>query len=137
MTFNSEIKDFLKKAGGKQDEFMKKFALEIANEVRQKTPVDTGFLRNSWAPSIGQIDTSKATGNVTQSDFDIVFSSLTIKDVAFITNNANYVGRIEFGFVGKTDSLGRTFSGPAPAAMVRNTISQANNIARRVISTIQ
>jgi hypothetical protein len=80
-------------------------AFELAERVVVATPVDTGFLRGSWQPSIG--GPAKFGGGA----FVIaaVVQQIKLGDVFMLRNNAAYAMRIEFGFVG-TDKLGRHYN---------------------------
>lgn len=88
---------------------------ELNEKVVATTPVDTGFLRGSWQPSIGQPGGGYGNGqkrsqiSVTVNEAIALTNSLKLGDYFFMTNNAVYARRIEYGFVGK-DSLGRNYN---------------------------
>lgn len=85
---------------------------ELCEVTVLATPVDTGFLRGSWQPSIGEpkeadgkLDTSGASA---LADAAVEITDLKIGQKFYLMNNAAYARRLEYGFVGE-DSLGRHY----------------------------
>ena len=119
--------------------------LEVYDELRKNTPVDTGNLRDAWVVSkngspiqtvTGPGDSPSQSNNrsgISQSIATIM--SLKIGDRASIMNHATYFLRIERGFVGY-DSRGRFFNqqGRWFAAKV---FAQYRSIARRVATALK
>jgi hypothetical protein len=74
----------------------------IAEELVPATPVDTGFARANWRPSlnapasvpVSQLD---PTGAATIAKIATVSKRWTPGDVLFITNNAPYIGALNAG----------------------------------------
>lgn len=84
---------------------------QLAENVVLDTPVDTGFLRGSWQPSLGapkNADGAEAGQSRSLAELGLVISEMKAGDRFWMTNNAAYARRLEYGFVG-TDSLGRTY----------------------------
>ena len=95
-------------AGGVKDKLeaiARQSCMELAERVVNATPVDTGFLRGSWQPSIG----GPASFGAQAETIAAVVSGLKLGEVFMMRNNAVYAMRIEYGFVG-TDSLGRHYN---------------------------
>lgn len=104
-------------------------ALSVFRRILQKTPVDKGILRGSWAVSIGSPDysvrkspSSAANGQDALPDeiqkMQAMFSDLSsakIGAVIWISNAQPYVARIEFGGHSKVK---------APQGMVRISIEE-------------
>lgn len=95
-------------------QFFTEFSQDLSAEVKQATPVKTGFLRNSWHVTINGEDAASV-------------SELRIGDIFGYVNTAVYGPRVEFGFVG-TDSLGRKYN-QQPRAFVRDTVARSPVIA--------
>lgn len=104
-------------------------ALNVFRRVLQKTPVDKGILRGSWAVSVGspdyavRKDPSKA-GNGQEALPDEIqkmqamfaqIASAQVGAVIWISNSQPYVARIEFGGHSKVK---------APQGMVRISIEE-------------
>jgi hypothetical protein len=86
---------------------------DMAEEVIDNTPVDTGFLVANWQPSLEAPDVSLLLGaygnGYAESRLGLVIAEIKAGDTFYFTNNAAYARRIEHGFVGK-DSLGRYYN---------------------------
>jgi hypothetical protein len=108
---------------------------ELAFQVVEKTPVDTGFLKGSWQPSLnGPVGKSDATpdksGSSINSEIGLVVTGLKLGDTFYMVNNAAYARRIEYGFVGE-DSLGRRYN-QAGRYFVRDAMAKARSIISRL-----
>ena len=115
-----KLEEFGKKNLEIRDEVLREVGNNLANRIIKKTPVDTGLLRGSWKGGINSPNTDMSSSSVP--DASLLFAGAKWGDTLFISNSQPYAVRIEFGFVNQTDSLGRTFSGPAPANMIRGTL---------------
>jgi len=113
------------------ERFVKSFAVELASEVIQETPVDTGNLRNSWYAS-QQPENRDIDGLSRNAVSEIAIEAVKFKpgDVFYILNGAAYARRLEYGFSGP-DSLGRVYNQP-PQPYVRPVANRAQQIADRV-----
>lgn len=112
--FKIQMSAFADKAKGRMQQFFTEFSQDLSAEVKQATPVKTGFLRNSWHVTINGEDAASV-------------SELRIGDIFGYVNTAVYGPRVEFGFVG-TDSLGRKYN-QQPRAFVRDTVARSPVIA--------
>ena len=83
-------------------------AQEAAEQVHYYTPIDLGFLRGSWQPSLNTPKTDEGNG-AGIATLSAVLTGIKLGDVFWMTNNAAYALRIEFGFVGP-DKLGRVYN---------------------------
>jgi hypothetical protein len=136
-SFTVDLQKFEKKLNDKFDRFIQQFTLSLFTEVQTSTPVDTGFLRNSWYVSINELPVS---GKDSDANIGVNFNLSNINeakagDTLYIVNSASYAKRIEYGFVGY-DALGR-FYNQQPQGMVRATINKADSIAEKVASEVQ
>lgn len=113
------------------DELARQVCQQVAAEVVNTTPVDTGFLRGSWQPSIGKPASGPGNG-ADASAVGLVAQEVKAGDVFFMTNNAAYARRIEFGFAG-TDAAGRTYD-QAGRFFVRRAIKRGKLFAQRLVS---
>lgn len=113
-SFKADLERWSKTVAGNLDALARQTCLQVSFNVVQDTPVDTGFLRGSWQPSIGDpaqrgqanLDPGGAT---VLGEIGLVCQGIKAGDVFWMWNNAAYALRVEFGFVG-TDSLGRTYN---------------------------
>jgi hypothetical protein len=95
-------------------------ALEVTANLIEKTPVQYGFARASWIPSIGVH--TQATGGAEkvpnsaaqQSGIALVASSYQPYAPVYVTNNVRYIGRLNDGS-----------STQAPAGYVQTEIARA------------
>lgn len=93
--------------------------LALSERIVETTPVDTNFLRGSWQPSINVLppprkenerQDGEAQGfGAAMARITVAVSGLDAGDTFYLTNNAAYARRIEFGFV-DTDKLGRRYN---------------------------
>lgn len=118
MTTGREFTARLGAWAAKVDDGLAALARQVCQETSVRvvtaTPVDTGFLRGSWQPSIGglaQAESSVADpgGAKAQADIALTCTGLKIGDTYYMVNNASYARRLEYGFVGE-DALGRTYN---------------------------
>lgn len=83
--------------------------------VVSDTPVDTGFLRGMWQPSIGDMPEAKEGaaldpgGALAAADLAVKIAALELGATFYYSNATVYARRLEYGFVG-TDSLGRNYN---------------------------
>ncbi|CAB4180576.1 hypothetical protein UFOVP1040_80 [uncultured Caudovirales phage] len=109
---NKSMANWKKWADAKFEALVRQSIQEMCRTVVVATPVDTGFLRGSWQPSIG--DPAAAKGSLDESgskalaDVAVIVTSLKPGDRFQMWNNAAYARRLEYGFVGE-DSLGRHY----------------------------
>jgi hypothetical protein len=121
----AELDRYAGRAGASVQRFASEFIQELNNQVIIATPVDTGFLRNSWFGSIGS-PSGGAGGSGGASALDVATVKLWVGDVFYATNTASYAGFVEYGTIRM-----------APRAFVRNTIARAQEIATMVANRIR
>jgi len=97
---------------------------DIAELVIIRTPVDTGYARGSWQPSLNApvlagpgYDDPSGAGAISQAG--LITAQMQAGDTFYMFNNASYIYELEYGS-----------SMQAPNGMVRVTIAQAQNIAK-------
>lgn len=98
-TFKAELNAFQVKALEKLDQVRRASILELFSLVIDATPVDEGFLRGAWQPTLN----TPFTGKVTQKDPSgaaaktrVLATLGKLKDVVYFTNTMPYAYRIEF-----------------------------------------
>lgn len=101
-------------------------ALNIHGGLVERTPVDTGWARSNWLPSVGspRKETVGEPGSLNESAADSGQSEVAdwkIQDgPIYITNNVPYIGRLNGGS-----------SKQAPAGFVESTVQAEVNKANR------
>lgn len=99
--FNAQLGEWAKAAGEKLDALVRQSAYEIAENIVKDTPVDTGFLRGNWQPSIGEPDAptkpADPTGANVLSEVGISFAGIKAGDKVYFLNNTEYGPIVEFG----------------------------------------
>lgn len=131
--FKAALAGWAEKVGQQVDALARQTCQETSERVVKNTPVDTGFLRGSWQPSIGSYSTDapKVGG---QADVTLVCSGIAAGDVYYMVNNTAYAQRIEYGFVGE-DSLGRTYD-QAGRYFVRDVVATYDQIVSDVAADL-
>lgn len=98
----AQIDAWVQKAPQKLDGFARQICFEMAERVVDKTPVDTGFLRGSWQPSIGSPSLDHAgksdkAGAAAQAAVALVVPQIKAGDRFYMMNNAAYARHVEYG----------------------------------------
>lgn len=128
--FMAKLDRWVKEQPQKIDGFARQVCFEISERVVDKTPVDTGFLRGSWQPSIGEPSTdhqgSEDKAEDAKSSKAVAAVSLLIPqmkagDHFYMVNNANYARFLEYG----TSKI-------APRYYVTDTVKQWQAICNKV-----
>lgn len=123
---------------------LQEFLFSFGERLVINTPVDTGKLRGSWNLSMKQPvavsepklerGTEGSADPETLARFESSLGQFRLGDIAYFSNSAPYVLRLEFGFTG-IDSLGRNYDqGPRP--FIRNTANQAPVIFNETLSRV-
>ncbi len=111
--FKATLGAWATQVGDKLDALARQSAFRMSRNVIQATPVDTGFLRGSWQPSIGAPATGAASpdksGSARMAQVALTVAGLKRGERFYLINNARYAMRLEYGFVGE-DSLGRSYN---------------------------
>lgn len=113
----------------KLDALARQVCFEMAQRVVEKTPVDTGFLRGSWQPSIGapQVATDPApdpAGAAASATIAAVIPQIKAGDRFYMLNNASYARAVEYG---TSKMAGRHYVSDTVAAwpeIVRSTAAE-------------
>lgn len=99
--FNIQLANWQNRFKGDLDALARQTCQQISLNVVRDTPVDTGFLRSSWQPSIGQPRSGKGKEN---DDGARVVSAVALTSAQmragqkfWMVNNANYANYVEFG----------------------------------------
>ncbi|SCM71501.1 conserved hypothetical protein [uncultured Pleomorphomonas sp.] len=127
--FAAALRAWADKVNGNLDGLARQTCQETAQRAVGATPVDTGFLRGNWQPSIGEmkvVEPAPAAGG----DIALVCAGIKAGDVFYMTNNTAYAKRLEYGFEGK-DSLGREYH-QAGRYFVRDTVAQWPSIVEQI-----
>ena len=137
--FRLQVNQWADRVKGQIDAFARQFCFQVAYEIVQDTPVDTGFLRASWQPSLDEARLranaapDPSGGNVL-AEIGIVIAGMQPGQIFYLTNNAEYARRLEYGFVG-ADALGREYN-QAGRFFVTATMARADQIAARVAADL-
>lgn len=83
-------------------ELMGDIIIGVGAEVVPRTPVDTGFARGNWVPTVGApsmlpVSRLDPTGAGAVARIKIFGQRYTLGTTVFITNNAPYIGRLNAG----------------------------------------
>jgi hypothetical protein len=112
---------------------------EISSNVVDDTPLDTGFLKGSWQPSLGAPKRDKGIndpgGAKAKADVAIAVAELRAGDTFYMINNAKYARRLEYGFVGQ-DSLGRSYNQQGRFFVARN-VRRWRSIVKRIVAQLK
>lgn len=121
--FTADLSAWAKKAGAKLDALARQTSQEVAGRVVQATPVDTGFLRGSWQPSLNA--PKGAQGAAVVPNVGLVVAGMQAGDTFWMTNNARYARFVEYG---TTKMRGRFYT--------TDTVSQWKSIVQKVASEL-
>jgi len=137
-TLNTDIAKLIKKAKGNGEAVAKAIALEIANRVIEKSPVDKGFLRGNWNLAVANIDSAEypadRSGTSSISRATSKLGQFKAGNTIFVTNSLPYISKLEFGLYGEGGTSGKTingFSSQAPHGFIRITHNEINTWAER------
>jgi hypothetical protein len=129
-TFNLKIRGWAKSTQEKLDALARQSVQQIAQNVVVDTPVDTGFLRGSWQPSLGK--PIAATGSPDQSgagalsSINLVVAGMKAGDTFYLVNNAKYGAFVEFG---TSRMAGRFF--------VTSNVKRASAVVRKIAKELK
>jgi len=133
---SSDITKAQKSLKTNPDKLMRAFALEAANRIIKRTPVDTGRARGNWNLSIDSIDASTTEDTDKKGSQTIMraranVASAGIEDTVFIANGLPYIKTLENG---RHDNKG---SWQAPAGMVRLVAAELRPLADQIAARIE
>lgn len=126
------------------DLLIKGFCQTLFNEIQSGgryspgTPIDTGFARANWHGGIGAEGPAPTGTDVAASQAQLAETAQAAKvgDVVILANNAPYINRLEFGFIG-TDSLGRFFTGFGPRSVGGRSSQAPEGFVRLALMHVQ
>lgn len=131
-TFSLQLGAFIEKAQGNVDLVVRKSALQVAQSVIMKSPVDTGRFRANWNVAFGKIDplitpSTDKTGNVATNRIRIQLNGWNVEsgDI-FLTNSLPYAIPLEYGHS----------QAQAPRGMVRITVAEWNGYVAQAANEV-
>lgn len=98
--FNASLDKWAQAAKGKMDALARQTSQEVSERVVRATPVDTGFLRSSWQPSLGAPkESAGAEGAQARplGEIGLTCAGMKAGDVYYMTNGAKYARHVEYG----------------------------------------
>lgn len=123
-SFTSQMKAFENLTTDKAEKVFRKTCFEISNEVISNTPVDSGRAKNNWFPDINKFSSEITEDTNKQGSINLVASAtpkLKIGDTFTLSNNLDYIEKIEYGLFttkAETEKTINGFSKKAPRGMV-------------------
>ncbi len=130
MSFTGDIEAWVAKTQRRMIAVFQTSASFLAEEIIERTPVDTGFLRASFST---QLNRPVQIGDSGQ-DMSAI-SQAGVGDTIYMGFGAVYAMRIEYGFDGP-DSLGRVYH-QAGAAMVRLSVQNWPLHVKKAIASVR
>jgi len=132
-TFQRDLQRFAQKLDVEHKAATKKFTFDLLRRIVMKTPVDFGRARASWNVGVNRVDTSVmpegtelSPAQAAQTAFDRATAALATSeslDTVFITNNLDYIVRLEEGH-SKIQ---------APQGMLRVSIAEVQALSDQVL----
>ncbi len=132
LSFEQQIKRIIDNREGVTREIFAASAIQIAEKVITRTPVDTGRARGNWNSSINTADSGVSEKNqkqntgVATNEAVSAASSLKLGDTFHLTNGLPYIKALEYGHS----------KGQAPRGMVRISVDEFNAALREVINRV-
>lgn len=126
--FSADLGAWAKKAGDKLDALARQVCQEVSYRAVTNTPVDTGFLRSSWQPSIGAPQAAVGAAGAQGAPLaavSLVCAGVKVGDIFWMTNNARYAKFVEYG---TSKMAGRFFTTDAA--------TQWNSIVQKVVGEL-
>lgn len=100
-TFRIDLQKWANATQEKLDALVRQTCQEVAYNVVRDTPVDTGFLRGSWQPSIGKpegaVGKTDPSGAIAAAEVSLVAAQMKAGERFFMINNAKYARFVEYG----------------------------------------
>jgi len=130
--FKMHLTDYANKLGVSMDALARQTAQQLSENVVTDTPVDTGFLRSSWQPSLNGITAGQGTAisgpaaaSKVAATVGIVAADMKAGDTYYLTNNAEYALHVEFG----TSKMAGRF-------MVTSNMKNAQNVVAKIVKEL-
>jgi len=130
--FADDVERWAKETEVTLETYLREYGQSLMERVVQNTPVDEGFLRNSWhvtlnpANALGTARTADKSGQRAVGQASLVLSTMEAGDTVYFINGAKYARFVEYGT-----------SRMAPRAFVRKTLSQTKQIAQLTAQRIR
>lgn len=124
-TFRLDLSRWANATEEKLDAVVRQTCQELAQRVVADTPVDTGFLRASWQPSIGA-PADVAPGQGAPGTVSLVAAQVKAGETFFMLNNAKYGPFVEYG----TSKM-------APRYFVTDNVKRFPSVAARYARTLK
>ena len=130
--FSDDVKKWAKAAEVTLETYLREYGQSLMERTVQNTPVDEGFLRNSWHVSLSPLDgqgtarTADKSGTNAIAEASLVLSTMESGDTVYFVNGAKYARFVEYGT-----------SRMAPRAFVRKTLNQTKQIAQLTAQRIK
>lgn len=121
--FTADIDAFVKKAGKRADAFVQTFCFDLFFDIVGTTPVDTGFLRSNWIPSL---ETPAVGLGGPLNLGGAALSQAKYGQSVYLTNNTHYAAHVEYG---TSRMRGR--------AMVRTALAKTPIIAQNALVKVK
>lgn len=117
MSLTGDLRAFAQNTRIRGDQVVRKVTIDIARDLVQMTPVDTGHARSNWffgySPVTAQDPTASKNGAPSIRRSLEFAQNLKAGGVFYITNNVDYIMPLEYGH-----------SKQAPAGMARVTVAR-------------
>ena len=96
--FNASLRDWAKRFAGSVDALARQTCQQLASDVKDDTPVDTGTLKAAWQPALNtpQVSGEGENGSAPV-EISAVISGMRAGDKFWMTNNIKYGPYVEFG----------------------------------------
>jgi hypothetical protein len=108
-TFKANVTKWAKQFNVNLEGLARQSCYELSYRVILDTPVDVGFLRGSWQPSLNSPSSASGGSGAPEVALSATLTGIKLGDTFWMTNNAAYALRLEYGFVGP-DKLGRVYN---------------------------
>jgi hypothetical protein len=95
--FEAQVRKWAKSFPDKLDALLRQSAFQLSENVVNATPVDTGYLRSAWQPSIGEPKTSAGTGADPVTEIGLVTAQFKAGEKFYLTNGTYYGPFVEYG----------------------------------------
>ena len=124
--FNRGLDNWMRQFKVDSDKAMRHIASKLFENIIRRTPVDTGWARGNWYPSLNaRLETKPGdrpfdAANVPPSDPAQVVAAGKAGDVFWLQNGVPYIGNLENGT-----------SQQAPEGMVKLSIAEAREFFRK------
>jgi len=128
--FFTEIQHQIAEIERKQDQIIRKVAIDTFVKLQKKTPVDSGALRRSWTVAINHIPTVFDSSD----DPKEYIAGAKWGDFIVIATDKPYAPMLEYGLYPSPSKTGKTangFSIQAPKGMVRITVDEMKAYLKR------